>query len=68
MIIIQDGVYVMFQYKDQEYEGVHFEGRDLRYGELISCVFKQCTFMKLQWKKSKQAIAVLSNVTLRALP
>lgn len=45
MIIIQDGVYEMYQYKDQEYEAVHFEGRDLRYGELISCVFKQCTFM-----------------------
>jgi uncharacterized protein YjbI with pentapeptide repeats len=42
---IPNEVYGMYQYKDQEYEAVHFEGRDLRYGELIRCVFKHCTFM-----------------------
>lgn len=35
----------MYQYKDREFTRVHFDGQDLRYGELISCTFEKCTFM-----------------------
>ncbi len=38
----------VYQYKDQEYDTVQFDGRDLRYGELISCVFTRCTFMNTE--------------------
>jgi fluoroquinolone resistance protein len=35
----------MDQYKEQEYEAVNFDGRDLRYGDLFRCTFKKCTFI-----------------------
>lgn len=39
------GGFIVYQYKDREYEDVRFDGQDLRYGELTGCVFIKCTFM-----------------------
>ncbi|SEN95816.1 pentapeptide repeat-containing protein [Paenibacillus sp. OV219] len=34
----------MFQYSNQQYTGVEFGSQDLKYGELTSCTFNQCSF------------------------